>query len=159
MTAQAPSRGVSPAARRIAALLLAAGVAMPLVAWLLVSGGGGERLDRAGPPGGHRFDPVATPVVVRVFEYGFNPSRVVIVAGQGVAWQDVGDDLHTITPRSAAGRQVWLEAQRRGSAVQVFRRPGVYPYYCSRHPWMRGTVVVRRSWDQAGRTAIVKRAT
>jgi plastocyanin len=159
MTARAPTGRVTPAARRIAALLVAVGVALPLVAWLLVSKGDGGQPDRAGPPGGHRFDPVATPVIVRVFEYGFNPSNVVIVAGQGVAWQDVGDDLHTITPRSAAGREVWLQAQRRGSAVQVFRRPGVYPYYCSRHPWMRGTVTVRRSWAHAGITQIEKRAT
>jgi plastocyanin len=159
MTAGAPSGRANPAVRRLGALLLAAGVALPLVAWLLVSGGGGSGLDGAGPPGGHRFDPVATPVVVRVFEYGFNPSNVTIVAGQGIAWQDVGDDLHTITPRSAAGREVWLQAQRRGSAVQVFRRPGVYPYYCSRHPWMRGTVTVRRSWAHAGSTQIEKRAT
>jgi hypothetical protein len=68
MTAGAPSGRATPAARRIGALLLAVGVALPLVAWLLVSGGGGNELDRAGPPGGHRFDPVATPVVVRVFE-------------------------------------------------------------------------------------------
>jgi plastocyanin len=110
-----------------------------------MAGCGADRAQRP-LPGGKRFDPIATPVVVRVFEYGFNPSNVAIVAGQGVAWQDVGDELHTITPRSPAGRRVWLEAKRKGSAVHVFPRPGVYPYYCSIHPWMRGTVTVRRSW-------------
>jgi plastocyanin len=124
------------------ALLLAFAASVTIAAC-----GGAERAHPGRPlAGGKRFDPIATPVVVRVFEYGFSPSNVVIVAGQGVAWQDVGDELHTITPRSPAGRRVWLEAQRKGSAVHVFPRPGVYPYYCSIHPWMRGTVTVRRSW-------------
>jgi plastocyanin len=84
------------------------------------------------------------PIVVSVFEYGFTPRRLVILSGQLVTWRDVGKQFHLIRPLTSAGRRVFAEAERLGSANQLFRKPGRYPYYCSIHPWMRGVVIVRR---------------
>jgi plastocyanin len=95
--------------------------------------------------GGRPFDPRDVPIVVDVYEYGFTPSNVVIKAGHAVGWRDVGKEHHIIEPSSAAGRPVFVEAQRVGSAAHVFRKPGVYPYHCRIHPSMTGTVTVRRS--------------
>lgn len=95
--------------------------------------------------GGARFDPREVPITVDVYEYGFTPSRVVIKAGHAVAWKDVGKEHHTIVPSSRAGRPVFIEAERLGAAPHVFRKPGVYPYHCRIHPWMKGTVEVRRT--------------
>ena len=106
------------------------------------STGGREGERRAS--GSRPFDPRQVPIVVDVYEYGFTPSNVVIKAGHAVAWKDVGKEHHTIAPSSRAGRPVFLEAERLGSAAHVFRRPGVYPYHCSIHPRMKGTVTVRR---------------
>jgi len=111
--------------------------------WLGGEPGGGARDDRRSP-GSRPFDPRDVPIVVDVYEYGFTPSNVVIKAGHAVAWKDVGEEHHTIGPSSRASRPVFLEAQRLGSAAHVFRRPGVYPYHCRIHPWMKGTVTVRR---------------
>lgn len=94
-------------------------------------------------PGG-RFDPRDVPIVVDVYEYGFTPSNVVIKAGHAVAWRDVGKEHHIIEPRSIDGRRVFIVARAQGSAAHVFRRPGVYPYHCRIHPWMRGRVTVRQ---------------
>ncbi len=124
-------------------------VAVGLVVWAVALtqgwlGGepGGGRSD--GGQAGRPFDPRDVPIVVDVYEYGFTPSNVVIKAGHAVAWKDVGKEHHTIAPSSAAGWRVFLRAQREGSSAHVFPRPGVYPYHCSIHPWMRGTVTVRR---------------
>jgi plastocyanin len=150
------SHGQSPAARR-------AGSARRRLPWAVVGAGallwalaltqgwlGGPAGERS--PGATKgrvaanapFNPRDVPILVDVYEYGFTPSNVVIKAGHAVAWRDVGKEHHTISPSSPAGRPVFLEAQRLGSAAHVFRTPGVYPYHCSIHPWMKGTVTVRR---------------
>jgi plastocyanin len=83
-------------------------------------------------------------LVVDVYEYGFHPSRLVIHAGQTVAWRDVGKQFHVVTASTRAGRSVFAAAKKEGSASHLFRRPGRYPYHCSLHPQMRGVVVVQR---------------
>jgi len=82
-------------------------------------------------------------VLVKVFDYGFQPRRVAVLAGQAVAWRNVGKAHHVVTPSTAPGRRVFEAAEREGSATHVFPRAGTYPYYCALHPRMRGTVVVR----------------
>jgi len=95
---------------------------------------------------GQERRPKADPeTVVEVYEYGFSPSRLVVEPGEAVAWRDIGDDYHQITPSTKAGKRVFKAARNKGSARHIFRKPGLYPYYCSIHPQMRGTVVVRRS--------------
>jgi plastocyanin len=81
-------------------------------------------------------------VLVRAYDYGFEPRRVRILAGQAVGWRNVGKAHHVVTPSSAAGRRVFEAAEREGSASHVFTRPGDYRYYCALHARMRGTVVV-----------------
>jgi plastocyanin len=83
------------------------------------------------------------PVFVHVFEYGFEPSRVIIKTGQGIVWRNIGKELHNIAPRSLSGETVWKAAQRRGTTRHVFTKPGTYPYFCTLHTQMRGRVVVR----------------
>jgi plastocyanin len=93
---------------------------------------------------GHERQPKADPeTVVEVYEYGFTPSRLVVEPGEPVAWHDIGDDYHEITPSTKAGKRVFKAARNKGSARHIFKRSGVYPYYCAIHPQMRGTVVVR----------------
>ena len=101
--------------------------------------------DKASLPLAHPRSPYSQqPVVVNVFEYGFQPARVVIRAGQAVAWRDVGKQFHVVTATTAAGRSVFEAAKEMGSASHVFKAPGRYPYHCALHPQMRGVVVVRR---------------
>jgi len=133
--------------------LLAVAAAGALLAGILV---GADSTRRAGhPPRGGAVvapragaDPTEVPIVVNVYEYGFSPSRVVIRAGQAVAWKDVGDELHTITPRTKEGEKVFVAAARRGAFSHVFPKPGVYPYYCSIHPQMKGSVTVVASFPR-----------
>ena len=128
-------------------------IAVGVLAWLVAltqgwlggePGLGPQEGDRKHSVAGRPFDPRDVPITVDVYDYGFTPSNVVIKAGHAVAWKDVGKEHHTIEPSSMAGRPVFIEARRLGSAAHVFRRPGVYPYHCRIHPAMKGTVTVRR---------------
>lgn len=83
-------------------------------------------------------------VRVRAYEFGFEPTNVIVKAGYPVSWKAVGEQQHLVTPASAGARWVFYRAAARGTARHVFDEPGVYKYYCSLHPKMRGTVTVRR---------------
>lgn len=153
MHAQGRTRDGPPAPGRTGRLRrrlpwLATALAAALWAVALTQGWLGGEPGRGRAPaagaGEGRFDPRDVPITVDVYEYGFNPSNVVIKAGHAVAWKDVGKEHHTIVPSTRAGRAVFLEASRLGSAAHVFRKPGIYRYHCSIHPQMRGTVTVRR---------------
>jgi plastocyanin len=80
---------------------------------------------------------------IDVYEYGFNPERMLIKTGQVVAWKDVGKQIHRIVPGNRAALPIWKTAQRGGSARYVFDKPGFYRYYCAIHPRMKGEIVVR----------------
>jgi plastocyanin len=82
-------------------------------------------------------------VNVHVFEYGFEPSRVVIKTGQSIVWRNIGKELHNIAPRTRSGEAVWKAAQARGTTRHLFTKTGIYPYFCTLHTQMHGWVVVR----------------
>ncbi len=88
-------------------------------------------------------DAVAS-VAIRVFQ--FQPGALEVRAGTRVTWINHDDITHTVTsgaPGSPDGRfDVRLDGKGvSGSAAFSDRR--VYPYFCARHPSMRGEVVVR----------------
>jgi hypothetical protein len=82
------------------------------------------------------------PIGVHIFEYGFEPSRLVIRTGQAVVWRNIGKELHIVSPASRQGVPVWKKAERLGTVQHLFTRAGVYPYYCSIHRQMRGKIEV-----------------
>ncbi len=88
-------------------------------------------------------------VRVRAYEYGFEPTNLVVKVGYPVSWRAVGESQHLVTPSDRGARWVFYRAARRGAARHIFREPGVYAYYCSLHPRMRGTVTVRRNVARA----------
>jgi plastocyanin len=81
---------------------------------------------------------------IRAYEYGFKPSRLVVLVGHVVSWRADGEEPHLVTPASKQSAWAFAKARSRGSVRHVFDKPGLYPYYCSLHPRMRGTVVVKR---------------
>jgi plastocyanin len=87
---------------------------------------------------------------VRAYEYGFEPENLVIKTGYPVSWRAVGEDRHLVTPSDKGARWIFYRAARLGNARHKFDRPGVYHYYCSLHPKMRGTVTVRNRLGGSG---------
>jgi plastocyanin len=80
-------------------------------------------------------------VVVAIREYRYAPTRIEIDAGTAVEW--INDDrmVHT----ASADNGTWGSGglQQGESWRAVFTTPGIYPYHCGPHPYMRGVVVVR----------------
>ena len=81
---------------------------------------------------------------IRVFQ--FQPGTLEVRAGSRVTWMNEDDITHTVTsgaPGRPDGRfDIELSGKgMRGSAL--LSEPGAYPYFCGRHPSMRGEVLVR----------------
>jgi plastocyanin len=81
---------------------------------------------------------------VRVFQ--FQPGALEVRAGTRVTWTNQDDITHTVTsgqPGNPDGRFDVQLAGKGASGSASFAEPGVYPYFCARHPSMRGEVTVR----------------
>jgi plastocyanin len=65
---------------------------------------------------------------------------VAVPAGQQVVWANLGSQQHSATSTSGAFDTGLVNPG--DSAPLEFDTPGIYPYQCAPHPWMKGTVVV-----------------
>ena len=76
--------------------------------------------------------------------YVFQPASVTIKAGSTVVWSNVSGVPHTST--SDSGDAISWDSSTintgGGSFSFTFTKPGTYPYHCSFHPFMHGTIVV-----------------
>lgn len=81
-------------------------------------------------------------VQVAIRHFAFSPKTLTVDAGTRVVWTNQDEEPHTVT--SAGGRFASSAALDTGDRHAVtFSRPGTYAYYCSIHPMMVGTVVVK----------------
>jgi plastocyanin len=80
---------------------------------------------------------------VNIDNFSFSPDALVIAPGTKVTWTNRDDIPHTVT--DAAGQRSFRSAALdTGDAFSyVFDKPGTYHYFCSLHPHMQGTVVVK----------------
>jgi len=84
--------------------------------------------------------PAATVVIDN---FSFSPAQLSVAAGSTVTWENHDDMPHTIvndaTPREF--KSAPLDSGEHFS--QTFAKPGTYKYFCSIHPHMTGTIVVK----------------
>jgi hypothetical protein len=75
-----------------------------------------------------------------IADFAYTPDDVVIHAGDTVVWRNDDRTVHTVT----ASRGEFISgSMRAGQSYTVrFNTPGVYPYFCEPHEFMRGTVSV-----------------
>ncbi len=85
-------------------------------------------------------------VEIQVFQ--FRPGAVEVNAGATITWTNRDDIEHTVTsgdPEHRTGRfDLRLPGRGTATAVQL-TEPGVYHYFCDRHPSMRGEIRVNPS--------------
>src|ERR1700712_1041905 len=83
------------------------------------------------------------PATVVIDNFSFGPAQLSVAAGATVTWENRDDIPHTIvndaTPRTFKSPP--LDSGEKFS--QVFIKPGTYRYFCSLHPHMTGTIVVK----------------
>jgi plastocyanin len=70
----------------------------------------------------------------------FDPPRVTVAPGGTVVWRSHDGEPHTVVAAGGAFASGILT--RHGEFAQRFDTPGSFPYVCSLHPFMRGTVEV-----------------
>ena len=80
---------------------------------------------------------------VTIDNFAFAPALVVVAPGTKVTWTIKDEEPHTVT--SADGGKTFksdaLDTDDKFSFT--FDKPGTYKYFCSIHPHMIGTIVVK----------------
>ncbi len=80
---------------------------------------------------------------INIDNFSFSPARITVAPGTKITWANRDDIPHTVT--DAANPKVFrsppLDTDDQFS--YVFAAPGTYNYFCSLHPHMQGTVVVK----------------
>src|SRR5690349_5723324 len=83
------------------------------------------------------------PVSIRTFQ--FAPDTLRVKAGSRVVWTNTDEIEHTVTsgtPDSPDGVLSGVVAKRGATYSAVLSTPGTYRYFCDRHRFMNGTVIV-----------------
>lgn len=85
--------------------------------------------------------PPAAGVEVKIDNFTFTPATVTVAVGTVVTWTNRDDIPHTVVTEDKAIKSKALDTDEKFS--YTFTTPGTYSYFCSIHPKMKGTVVVK----------------
>jgi plastocyanin len=121
--------------RRAAAIvLLVLGLAVILVVAVVATacGGGTSSSSTTAAGGGPQ-------VVMKGF--AFSPASITVKVGESVTWTNQDSATHTVTADNGEFKSADIAA----GATYTFKfdKAGTYPYHCSIHSSMKGTVVVQ----------------
>ena len=84
-------------------------------------------------------------IAIRTFQ--FAPDTLTVKAGTRVVWSNADEIAHTITsgtPDKPDGRLSGVVAKRGATYSATLEKTGTYSYFCDRHRFMTGTVIVTR---------------
>lgn len=91
---------------------------------------------------------VATSVqTVEIKGFAFSPAVLRVAAGDTLRFVNYDQEAHTVAAQNGAFKSGGLDTNDKWT-VRI-TKPGTYPYFCSLHPYMKGTIVVRAA--RAGR--------
>jgi plastocyanin len=94
----------------------------------------------AAPAGSAPVNPVDV-TKVNISNFAFDPLSVTIKVGQTVTWVNQDNVAHTVVADDSSWASDNLQT---GAAFShTFTTAGTFPYHCSIHPSMKGTVVVQ----------------
>jgi plastocyanin len=71
----------------------------------------------------------------------FSPASFTAKVGQAVTWSNGDGATHTVTS-TTSGQFDSGSIPSGGTYSYTFTQAGTYTYYCTIHPWMKGTIVV-----------------
>lgn len=79
---------------------------------------------------------------VTIEKFAFQPKELSVPVGTKVVWTNNDEEPHTVT---SPGEQFKSsKALDGGDTYSVtFSKPGIYTYFCTVHPFMTGTIVVK----------------
>ncbi len=80
---------------------------------------------------------------VSIDNFTFSPAEIEVGVGSSVTWTNNDDIPHTVTDADNPRTLKSSPLDTGESYTRKFDKPGTYRYFCSLHPHMQGTVVVR----------------
>jgi len=100
------------------------------------NGYGSDNSTNPPPPGN------TPPNTVVIANFAFSPSSITVSVGDTVTWRNDDNVGHTVT--SDSGSELASTLLGSGQTYRhVFMTAGTYPYHCTVHTSMRGTVIVQ----------------
>lgn len=78
---------------------------------------------------------------VSIDNFTFTPQTLTVAAGTKVTWTNHDDVPHTVKSTAKMFLSGTLDTDDKFSFV--FSQPGTYPYFCTVHSHMTGTIVVK----------------
>jgi plastocyanin len=81
-------------------------------------------------------------VQVTIHNFAFAPAQLVVSPNTRVVWINRDFDPHTVTSDHGVWASGALDTGNR--FARVFKTTGTYPYHCQIHPYMHGTIIVKR---------------
>jgi plastocyanin len=85
--------------------------------------------------------PQATTAEVKIDNFSFGPATLTVAPGTTVTWVNHDDIPHTVVSTDSVFKSKVLDTDEKFSFT--FTKAGTYPYFCSIHPKMTATVVVK----------------
>jgi plastocyanin len=79
-------------------------------------------------------------VTVKIRNFKFEPANVAIAVGKTVQFINLDEEPHTATAADGAFDSKGLDTDQTWNYTAT--KPGTYPYICSVHPFMKGTLTV-----------------
>ena len=95
----------------------------------------------AGSPGTSAKAPEPATAEVKVDNFSFGPGTLTVAVGTTVTWTNRDDIPHTVVSTDKVFKSKVLDTDEKFSFT--FSKVGTYPYFCSIHPKMTGSVVVQ----------------
>src|ERR1700741_4961741 len=83
----------------------------------------------------------ANPTTVNIDNFTFTPAPLTVPAGATVTWKNEDDSPHRIGDKDGTFKSAALDTDDTFS--HTFATPGEYPYICTIHPYMAGTIIER----------------
>jgi plastocyanin len=80
-------------------------------------------------------------IAVGIENFAFSPGTITVPAGSTVRWINQDDSPHNIAAEDKSFKSKTLDTGDNFS--YTFAKPGAYKYYCSLHPRMTGTILVK----------------
>ncbi|MDF5714016.1 MAG: cupredoxin family copper-binding protein [Rhizonema sp. NSF051] len=77
---------------------------------------------------------------VKIRNFKFEPANLTIAVGKTVQFSNVDEEPHTATATDGTFNSKALDTNQTWNYTTT--KPGTYPYICSVHPFMKGTLTV-----------------
>ena len=100
----------------------------------------------AASPGSSAKAPQPTSAEVKVDSFSFGPASLTVAVGTTVTWTNRDDIPHTVVSTDKVFKSKVLDTDEKFSFT--FDKAGTYPYFCSIHPKMTGSVVVQSAANE-----------